>query len=126
MPAKKTKLSTVLSPDTFFYTISFEQPKQRLTREILEKHFPVPKGRKAHRGIHTEYKNFKNRLVSVSVKLPDNSENMLSLHVGLDELDVACTCGMPDRKLCYHAYMGCIALPGGIIWISTAITGRVL
>lgn len=103
---KKIKLGTILPPDTFFYTIAFEQPGQRLTREMLEKHYPVPKGRKAHMGIHTEYKAFKNGMVSVEVKAPDNSENMLFLHVGLIELDVACTCGMPDGKLCYHAYMG--------------------
>ncbi len=44
--------------------------------------------------------------MSVEVKAPDNSENRLFLHVGLTELDVACTCGMPEEKLCYHAYMG--------------------
>jgi len=106
MPAKKTKLGTILSPNTFFYTIPLEKPKQRLTREELAKHFTVPKGRRAHMGIHTEYKGFKNGLISVNVKLPDNSEHMLFLHVGLTELDVACTCGMPDKNLCYHAYMG--------------------
>ena len=104
--AKKIKLGTILSNDTFFYTIPFEQPGQTLTREILAEHFPVPKGRKAHWGIHTEYKSFKNGLVSVEVKTPDNSVNMLFLHVGLTELEVACTCGMSEAKLCYHAYMG--------------------
>jgi hypothetical protein len=104
--AKKIKFGTVLPPDTFFYTIPFEQPGQRFTRELLAKHYPVPTGRRAHMGIHTEYKAFKNGIVSVEVKAPDNSENMLFLHVGLTELDVACTCGMPDGKLCYHAYMG--------------------
>ena len=104
--AKKIKLGTILPHDTFFYTIQFEQPGQRLTREILAKHFPVPKGRRAHMGINAEYKGFTNGIVSVKVRLPDNSENMLYLHVGLEELEVACTCGMPDRKLCHHAYMG--------------------
>ena len=104
--AKKIKLATILPPDTFFYTISFEQPGQRVTREMLTRHFPEPKGRRAHMGIHTEYKAFKNGLISVEVKTPDNSENMLFLHIGLAELDVACTCGMPEGKLCYHAYMG--------------------
>jgi hypothetical protein len=104
--AKKIKLGTILPHDTFFYTMRFEQPGQRVTREMLEKHFPEPKGRRAHMGIHTEYKAFKNGLVSVEVKAPDNSENMLFLHVGLTELDVACTCGMPEGKLCYHGYMG--------------------
>jgi hypothetical protein len=104
--AKKIKLGTVLPPDTFFYTIPFEQPGQRFTRELLAKHYPVPTGRRAHMGIHTEYKAFKNGIVSVEVKAPDNSESMLFLHVGLTELDVACTCGMPDGKLCYHGYMG--------------------
>jgi hypothetical protein len=104
--AKNIKLGTILPPDTFFYTIPFEQPGRRLTREMLAKHFPVPKGRRAHMGIHTEYKSFTNGMVSVDVKLPDHSDNRLYLHVGLKELDVACTCGMPEGKLCYHAYMG--------------------
>jgi hypothetical protein len=104
--AKKIKLGTILPPDTFFYTIPIDQPGQRVTREMLARHFPEPKGRRAHMGIHTEYKAFKNGLISVEVKTPDNSENMLFLHVGLAELDVACTCGMPEGKLCYHAYMG--------------------
>jgi hypothetical protein len=104
--AKMTKLGTVLPPDTFFNTIPFEQPGLKLTSEMLAKHYPVPKGRRAHMGIHTEHKAFKNGIVWVEVKAPDNSENMLFLHIGLTELDVACTCGMPDGKLCYHAYMG--------------------
>ncbi|MDP9076433.1 MAG: hypothetical protein M3O71_03335 [Bacteroidota bacterium] len=113
-------MGTILDPDTFFYA----PPKRRLTREVIAKHFPVPKGRKAHMGIDAEYKSFKNGLVSVSVKLPDHSENMLFLHVGLNELEVACTCDMPDRKLCYHAYMGLHSLTWTIIWISTGITDR--
>lgn len=56
--------------------------------------------------IHAEYRGFTNGMVSVDVKLPDHSENRLYLHVGLAELDLACTCGMPDGKLCHHAYMG--------------------
>jgi hypothetical protein len=104
--AKKIKLETMLPHDTFFYTIPFKQPGQRLKREILAKHFPVPKGRRAHMGINAEYKSFTNGIVSVHVKLPDNSENMLYLHIGLEELDIACSCGMPDEKLCHHAYMG--------------------
>jgi hypothetical protein len=104
--SKKIKLGTILSPDTFFYTIPFDQPGQRVTREMLTRHFPEPKGRRAHMGIHTEYKAFKNGLISVEVKTPNNSENMLFLHIGLTELDVACTCGMPEGKLCYHGYMG--------------------
>ena len=104
--AKKQKLGTILSPDTFYYVIPFDRPDQKLTREVLSKHYSPPKGRRAYMGIHTEFKGFKNGLVHVEVKLPDHSENMLFLHVGLVELDVACTCGMPDEKLCHHAYMG--------------------
>lgn len=103
--AKKKKLGTILPKDTYFYTITFEQGQQ-LTGETLAKHFPVPKGRKAFMGNHVEYKGFANGLVSVYVKAPNDSENMLYLHIGLTELDVACTCSMPDGKLCYHGFMG--------------------
>lgn len=103
--AKKIKWATMLPPDTFFYTIPFGQYGQRLTGEILAKHYPVPKGRKAHWRIRTEYKSFNNGILEVAVTPPDNSSNILYIHVGLEELDIACTCGMPDGKLCYHAYM---------------------
>ncbi len=106
MPAKQTKLGTILSPGTFFYTIPFERGSQRLTREILDKHYPVTKGRKAFMGNHYEFKSYVNGMVSVKLNLNDGSENMLYLHTGLNELHIACTCGMPDEKLCYHAYMG--------------------
>ncbi|MDB5122510.1 MAG: hypothetical protein JWP94_639 [Mucilaginibacter sp.] len=104
--AKKIKLGTILPNDTFFYSISFDQPCQKVTREALKTHFPEPRGYRAYMGIHTEYKGFTNGLVVVQVKLPESTEHMLYLHVGLAELDIACTCGMPDGKLCRHAYMG--------------------
>ena len=106
MLAKRIKPGAIIPADTFFYTIPLEQKSQRLTRVLLEKHFPSPKGRKAYMGNKVEYKSYKNGIVSVEVTLNDNSQNMLYLHVGLDELHIACTCGMPEDKLCYHAYMG--------------------
>jgi hypothetical protein len=104
--AKQLKTGAILPADTFFYTILLELPGQRLTREILDKHYPVPKGRKAFMGNHYEFKSYANGIVSVKLNLNDNSENTLSLHTGLDELHIACTCGMSEGKLCYHAYMG--------------------
>jgi len=101
---KNIKPGIILPQDTFFYTISLESG-QGLTREMLELHYPVPKGRKVYMGNHVEYKGFKNALISVEAKLSDGSENMLYLHVGLTELDIACTCGMPGEKLCFHAFM---------------------
>jgi len=101
---KNIKPGIILPQDTFFYTISLES-RQGLTREMLELHYPVPKGRKVYMGNHVEYKGFKNALISVEAKLSDGSENILYLHVGLTELDIACTCGMPGEKLCFHGFM---------------------
>jgi hypothetical protein len=109
MPAKKEKVAT-LPHDAFFYSLPLKQNKQRLTREMLEKHYPVPKGRKAHMGIKTVYKSYIHNLVTIEVNLNDQSHNTLFLQVGLTDLDVACTCDMPDDKLCYHAYMGLYSL----------------
>jgi hypothetical protein len=101
---KNTKAGIILLQDTFFYTISLESG-QGLTREMLELHYPVPKGRRVYMDNHVEYKGSRNALISLKAKLSDGSENMLYLHVGLTELDIACTCGMPGQKLCFHAFM---------------------
>jgi hypothetical protein len=106
MMAKRIKPGDLIAADTFFYTIPLEQNTQRLTRAILEKHFPSPKSRKAYMGNRVEYKSYKNGIVTAEVSLNDQSQNMLYLHVGLEELHIACACGMPEEKLCYHAYMG--------------------
>ncbi|TFF29708.1 hypothetical protein [Mucilaginibacter psychrotolerans] len=44
--------------------------------------------------------------MTVKVNPNDGSKNHLYLHVEREELNVACTCGMPNEKLCYHAFIG--------------------
>jgi hypothetical protein len=57
-------------------------------------------------GNHYQFVNFENSILTVKVNPNDNSQNHLYIHIENDELHVACTCGMPDDKLCYHAFIG--------------------
>jgi hypothetical protein len=114
MTAKKRKEAVIIPADLFFYPIPLTQPRQRLTREELSKHFEAPKGRKAYMGNHEQFISIENSILTVKVNLNDNSENQLYLHVEQTELHVACTCGMPGEKLCYHAFMGLY----GMCWLT--------
>jgi hypothetical protein len=114
MTAKKRKEAVIIPADLFFYPIPLTHPHWHLTRDELCKHFEAPKGRKAYMGNHEEFISFENSILTVKVNLNDGSENHLYLHVEKDELDVACTCGMPNEKLCYHAFMGLY----GMCWLT--------
>lgn len=114
MTAKKRKQAVIIPADLFFYPIPLTQPGQYLTRDELQKHFPLPKGRKAFMGNDEVFISFENSILTVKVNLNDNSENYLYLHVERDELHVACTCGMPGERLCYHAFMGLY----GMSWLT--------
>ncbi|PAW93918.1 hypothetical protein CKK33_10600 [Mucilaginibacter sp. MD40] len=106
MAIKKRKDAVIIPSDMFFYIIPLIPSRQRLTREDLATHYEPPKGRKAYMGNHYKLISFENSILTVQVHPSDGSENHLYLHVELDELHVACTCGMPDDKLCYHAFIG--------------------
>lgn len=106
MAIKKRKDAVIIPAELFFYTIPFTSMCQRLTREELAAHYEVPKGRKVWMGNHYQFISFENSILTVKVNPNDGSENHLYLHVERDDLHVACTCGMPDDKLCYHAFMG--------------------
>lgn len=106
MPAKKRKEAVIIPSDMFFYAIPLPWPQLHLTRDELAKHYEPPKGRKAYMGNHYQFISFENSILTVKVNPNDNSENHLYLHVEKDELNIACTCGMPDNKLCYHGFIG--------------------
>ncbi|MDN3584500.1 hypothetical protein QWZ17_26740 [Mucilaginibacter flavus] len=106
MPAKKRKEAVIIPSEMFFYAMPFKSSRQRLTREDLAEHYEPPKGRKAYMGNHYLLISFENSILTVKVNPNDGSENHLYLHVERDELNVACTCGMPGDKLCYHAFIG--------------------
>lgn len=106
MTAKKRKEAVIIPAELFFYPIPLTQPSQHLTREELRKHFEAPKGRKAYMGNDEEFISFQNSILTVKVHLNDNSEYYLYLHAESEELHVACSCGMPGDKLCFHAFMG--------------------
>lgn len=106
MPAKEKKQSVRLSADTFFYVITLENGELMFTRDMLEKHYPVPKSRKLYYGNQVDYTGYSSGIVSVYIKLNNGEINSLYLHVEPDALHVACTCGMPDGQMCLHAYIG--------------------
>lgn len=105
MTRRKLKSDFILSADTFFYTIPLRKPDQHLTRDMLDEHYPML-GRKAYMGNHCDYISYAHGMLTVEVFLNDGSQNNLFMHVGIEELHVACSCGMPGDKLCLHTYMG--------------------
>jgi hypothetical protein len=76
-----------------------------LTKETLAKHYmPLPSGRKIYRTTREAYVNFSNGIATLSVKLTNEPQRSMYLHVEYKELHVACDCGMPGGKLCHHAF----------------------
>ncbi|QJD97709.1 hypothetical protein HH214_18430 [Mucilaginibacter robiniae] len=71
----------------------------------MYKHFQPPKGRKAYMGNQEEFISFENGIATIKLKMNDNAIYHLYLHAEIDELHVACTCGMPGEKLCFHAFI---------------------
>ncbi|HEK20060.1 MAG: hypothetical protein C0191_00045 [Mucilaginibacter sp.] len=107
MAGKKIKKEAVIIPaDLFFYPIPLTQPDQWLTQEDLYEHFEPPKGRKEYMGNKEEFISFEYGIATIKLKLINDSEYLLYLHVEKEELHIACTCGMPDEKLCFHAFIG--------------------
>jgi hypothetical protein len=106
MLAKKKTKPTVILADTFFYVIPLIDCEFAFTRDMLEMHYPIPKGRKLYYSNHVDYVSYNRSIVTVSVKLNNGSINLLYLHVEPDALHVACICGMPDDNMCLHAYIG--------------------
>jgi hypothetical protein len=105
MPNKTLKAGNILPPDTFFYTIPLDPASQCLTRTMLNGHYPAL-GKKAFMGNHCDYISYAHGILTTQLFLNDNTQYRLSMHVGLAELHIACSCGMPDEKLCRHAYLG--------------------
>jgi hypothetical protein len=106
MPYKQ-KVPFVAPPlETFFYMIPLEPCCFALKRSMLEAHYPIPKSRKLYYGNKVEYISYARGVVTVTVQLNSGVTATLYLHAELDALHVACTCSMPDEKLCLHAYIG--------------------
>lgn len=104
---KRIKTINILSPDIFFYTIPLENSELILKKEVLNKHYePLPKGRNAHMGIHESYVSYANEIFKIAVYLVNVEVKHIYLHINIDEIQVACECGMPGGKLCAHAYFG--------------------
>nr|WP_294896242.1 hypothetical protein [uncultured Pedobacter sp.] len=103
---KNKRTAAILPSGTFFYILLFEESGQCLTKKMLETHFPVPISKEDFKRNRLEFKGYEKGIVTALVFLNDGSQYMLYLHTGLDGIHVACSCGMPGEKLCYHAFMG--------------------
>jgi hypothetical protein len=115
MAAKKIKKEAVIIPtDLFFYPIPLTQPGQLLTRDELYRHYEPPKERKVYMGNQDEFLSFESGIATVRLKLNDDSTYYLYLHVEKEELHIGCTCGMPEERLCFHAFIGLFNLT----WLS--------
>lgn len=104
---KRIKTMNILSPDIFFYTIPLENSELTLKKDVLNKHYePLPKGRNAYMGTHESYVRYENEIFKIAVYLVNVEVKHIYLHINIDEIQVACECGMPGGKLCAHAYFG--------------------
>ncbi|CAM3715962.1 hypothetical protein MUGA111182_04895 [Mucilaginibacter galii] len=106
MPAKKKIQPTILPVDTFFYAIPLNEGQLHLTRTMLEQHYLLPKGRKLYYGNKVEYISYQHGIITVMAQLSGRSAETLHLHTEPETLHIACSCGMPDRTMCIHAYIG--------------------
>lgn len=92
--------------ELFFYTIPLTEGNLRLTRAMLEQHYPLPKGRKLYYGNHVEYVSYQRGIITVTAKLNGRNMETLYVHAEPETLHVACSCGMPEQTMCVHAYIG--------------------
>ena len=106
MPYRQKVPFVTLPLETFFYMIPLEPCCFALKRSMLEAHYPIPKSRKLYYGNQVEYISYARGMVTVTVQLNSGVTATLYMHAEPDALHVACTCGMPDEKLCLHAYIG--------------------
>lgn len=104
---KRISSNNRLSPDTFFFTIPFENDQLILTKQVLNKYYePVPKDRELYRSAFESYISYEKEIIKIAVYLVDVEVKYIYLHMAIDELHVACDCGMPGDKLCAHAFFG--------------------
>ena len=97
--------SLILPPNTYFFSIPFENSDMRLTNTLLEKYYEnVPKGHRAYMGVKREFISYEIDMITMSVLLPGDTLHYVYLHVEPMELFIGCTCGMPSEKLCKHGY----------------------
>jgi hypothetical protein len=104
---KKDKRTANLLPSgTFFYMLPFGDSGQSMTREMLFPHFPEAEGEKQNIEDRLGLENYVNGVLTAIVYLNDGSINSIYLHIGLEAMYIACSCGMPGKKLCHHAFIG--------------------
>jgi hypothetical protein len=106
MLAKKKIKPTVIPADTFFYAIPLTEGQLHLTRAMLDQHYLLPKGRKIYYGNQVEYISYQHGIITVEAKLSGKFVETLYVHAEPDTLHIACSCGMPDKTMCIHAYIG--------------------
>jgi hypothetical protein len=95
----------IIPANTLFYKLPLERHFY-LTLQTLNEHFgKVPAGYKHLLGIWARYISFKLELVKMLVHIKDTlPEHFILFHVSSGELEISCDCGMPEGKLCMHAY----------------------
>lgn len=106
MPNRKINTRIMPPAGLFFYAIPLTEGKLRLTRAMLEQHYLLPKGRKLYYGNHVEYVSYQRGIITVTAKLNSRKLETLYVHAEPETLHVACSCGMPGKTMCVHAYIG--------------------
>jgi hypothetical protein len=62
---KKNITDAIIPTETFFYTVTFENPDQCLTMEMLSHHYPTPKGTKPDIGNRIAFRSYDHGPVSI-------------------------------------------------------------
>ncbi|MCC8409069.1 hypothetical protein LJ707_09015 [Mucilaginibacter sp. UR6-1] len=105
MLTKKKNKGQVISPELFFYIIPLDEGRLKLTWEMLNKHFEAGRTRELYYGNSTIPVAYSRGILTIATILKGQAPQQVHVHIEPDHLHVACTCGMPDRQLCAHAYI---------------------
>lgn len=106
MALRKNIPKAIFPPDAYYYKIQMRDGKQRLSYQIINDEFINPPSIEELEEISVSYLSFINDFCQIEVLLPNQDVFILNLFMRPMDLNIACTCGMPDGSLCYHSYVG--------------------
>lgn len=109
--AKYIKPQYILPADAKFFIIPLPEDSFKLRMATLNKYYsPLPKKPKDRYGKSSRFISFRKAIATISVSMPNETDNLLFVHVEIGELHVSCQCGRCDFRLCPHAYYGLLFL----------------
>jgi hypothetical protein len=105
MLTKKKNKAQVIPQGLFFYDLPLDEGRLKLTCDMLNQHFQAARTRKLYYGNSTIPIAYSRGILTIETILKDQAAQQVHIHIEPDHLHAACTCGMPGRQLCAHAYV---------------------